>query len=48
MTREQWNDIINLRGVVIGSVGQKAISDLGNALGATWNSDEWPDARIEE
>ena len=42
MDREQWNDILNLRGVVIGSVGQKALMDLGRSLDASWNPDQWP------
>ena len=47
MTREQWNDIINLRGVVIGSTGQKALLDLARALGATCDTSQWPDAEEE-
>ena len=45
MTREQWDDIINLRGVVLGSTGQKALLDLANALGATWDTTQWPESQ---
>ena len=47
MTRQQWDDIINLRGIVIGSVGQKALLELGHALGATVDTSQWPDAKVE-
>lgn len=48
MTRQQWDDIINLRGVVLGSVGGKALRELGDALGATWDTSQWPDAKVQE
>ena len=48
MTRQQWDDIINLRGVVVGSAGGKALRELGDALGATWDTSQWPDAKVEE
>ncbi len=47
MTREQWDDIIGLRGVVLGSVGGKALRELGDALGATWDTSQWPDAKVD-
>jgi len=43
LPREVWDDIINARGVVMGSMGAKAISRLAEKLGATWDTRQWPE-----